>query len=229
MKLETYFKPEHIGKTYKMMYNNKEIKVIFVSEVAFYQGVPRKKILVALLGSNNNYQELELDPTLITQVTKSRATKELREYGDRAIKRNKFYKKEYSNKMKKSKQLLKKYDTLDQKAFVTKLKKKHTNLLNDINFVLSQLAPNFEIMLGVEDYSGQDMEEYGIQDINDTLHYELLYNYPNSSSSTIELEYFTLPDFKMPMDKIINHYPDFTYTQLAILNSFILYAQRLNR
>lgn len=67
-------------------------------------------------------------------------------------------------------------------------------IVEKVNMDLKKVDERLSISYENEDYSGQDMEEYGIQDINETRHYSLLLA-TSSHSAVIIKEYF---DFDTP-------------------------------
>lgn len=67
-------------------------------------------------------------------------------------------------------------------------------LVEKINVDLKQIDERLSVDYGTEDIYGQDFEEYGIEDIEETLHYSLLFR-TSESSATVIKEHF---EFSQP-------------------------------
>lgn len=65
-----------------------------------------------------------------------------------------------------------------------------STIVDKVNKDLQKVDKRLRISYDNEDIYGQDFEEYGIEDINDTKHYALLLDDENKLGATVIKEYF---------------------------------------
>lgn len=106
-------------------------------------------------------------------------------------------------------------------SFVKKYK--HLSKLEIINKFFKEYVPNFYLQSMREDYDEQEMEEYGVYDLDETLHLALNIR-KDSYSSFVVKEYFDFENFSFvasDIRKINSVYPDFNLNHGRIISNFI--------
>lgn len=77
----------------------------------------------------------------------------------------------------------------------------------------NEINKNLEIEYSNEDYCEQDLEEYGIDDINDTAHYKIILFNESRTSAVILDEFYDLNDIRFGRNAIEN----FKYYNLDVM------------
>lgn len=233
--MKNEFIKEDIGKSFKLIVKDRntsklsEIRGVFLGEYTTSNGIPYKQL--SFYGGSKyseNNRILNLESFDYKNIQPTRLPKELGDRGRSLAKSIQQTIKKYSKFTKESEKLLYKLEVIfdnDFNLFVKKFINKYKNLnrLELINKFFEEYLPKMFIHISREDYDDQDMEEYGIQDLDETLHLSL--NVRNDSySSWVVMEYFDLDNFKIPKYKlqtITLVYPTFNLKHETIISNFI--------
>lgn len=241
--MKNKFIKEDIGKSFKLNIKDKskknisEIRGVFLGDYITSNGVPYKQL--SFYGSvygDDQYQIINLNSLDYKNIKPTRLPKEVGDRGRLIAKSIQKTIKTYTKLTKESEILLNKLEVIfdnDFNIFVRKFINKHANLnrLDLINKFFEEYLPKMFIDVTREDYDSQDMEEYGIQNLDETLHLSL--NVKDSSySSFVVMEYFDLDNFKITNQNIqtINIiYPTFTLKHGMIISNFIRIVSRYKK
>lgn len=241
--MKNEFIKEDIGKSFKLNIKDKNTKNIstvrgvFLGHYITSNGVPYRQL--SFYGSvygDDQYQIINLNSLEYANIQPTRLPKDVGERGRSIAKSIQKTIKVYTKLTKESEILLNKLEDIfdnDFNLFVKKFINKHVNLnrLGVINKFFEEYLPKIFIDITREDYDSQDMEEYGIQNLDETLHLSL--NVKDSSySSFVVMEYFDLDNFKLTNQSIqtINIvYPTFTLKHGMIISNFIKIVSRYKK
>lgn len=241
--MKNEFIKEDIGKSFKLNIKDKNTKNIstvrgvFLGQYLTSNGVPYKQLsFYGSIYGDEQYQIINLNSLDYANIQPTRLPKELGDRGRSLAKSIQQTIKKYSKLTKESEKLLYKLEVIfdnDFNLFVKKFINKYKNLnrLELINKFFEEYLPKMFIDVSREDYDSQDMQEYGIQDLDETLHLSL--NVRNDCySSWVVMEYFDLDNFKIPKHKlrtITLVYPTFTSKHEMIISNFIRIVSRYKK
>lgn len=241
--MKNKFIKDDIGKSFKLIVKDRntskvsEIRGVFLGDYITSNGVPYKQL--SFYGSvygDDQYQIINLDSLEYANIQPTRLPKDVGERGRSIAKSIQKTIKEYTKLTKESEILLNKLEVIydnDFNLFVKKFINKYANLnrLEVINKFFEEYLPKMFIDVTREDYDSQDMEEYGIQDLDETLHLSL--NVKDSSySSFVVMDYFDLDNFKFinrSIETINIIYPTFTLKHGMIISNFINLVSRYKK
>lgn len=241
--MKNKFIKDDIGKSFKLIVKDRntskvsEIRGVFLGDYITSNGVPYKQL--SFYGSvygDDQYQIINLNSLDFANIQSTRLPKELGYRGRSIAKSIQKTIKTYNKLTKESEILLNKLEDIfdnDFNLFVKKFISKYKNLnrLELINKFFEEYLPKMFIEVTREDYDSQDMQEYGIQNLDETLHLSL--NVRDSSySSWVIMEYFDLNNFKIPNHKIQTItmiYPTFTLKHEMIISNLIRIVSRYKK
>lgn len=241
--MKNEFVKEDIGKSFKLNIKDKntknisKVRGVFLGYYVTSNGVPYKQLsFYGCIYGKEQYQIINLDSLEYANIQPTRLPKDVGERGRSIVKSIQKTIKEYTKLTKESGILLNKLEVIydnDFNLFVKKFISKYKNLnrLELINKFFEEYLPKMFIEVTREDYDSQDMQEYGIQNLDETLHLSL--NVRDSShSSWVIMEYFDLDNFEIPNHKIQTItmiYPTFTSKHEMIISNFIKIVSRYKK
>ena len=171
---------------------------------------------------------LEITNVKYRNILNARLPKEISETGKRYIKNINDCVKRY-NKLRVEGKVycdrLSAMDGDDVRELVYKYKKKfpELNSVDLANTILKKYLPKLHIVSTLEDYDEYDMEEYGVQDLEETRYLSL--NLRSSSySEWVVDKYLNMPKFQMNKNMINTMkliYPDFNFICASIISMII--------
>lgn len=241
--MKNKFIKEDIGKSFKLNIKDKstknisEIRGVFLGDYITSNGVPYKQL--SFYGSvygDDQYQIINLNSLDYTNIKPTRLPKEVGERGRYIANSIQKTVKAYAKLTKESERLLNKLEVIfdtDFNLFVKKFINKYKNLnkLEIINKFFEEYLPKLSIEIAREDYDLQEMEEYGIQNLDETLHLSL--NVKDSDyCSFVAMEYFGLDNFKLnnrSINTINIVYPTFNSKHAMIISNFISLVSRYKK
>lgn len=241
--MKNKFIKEDIGKSFKLTIKDKNtknistIRGVFLGDYITANGVPYKQLsFYGNIYGKEQYQIIDLNSLEYTKIQPTRLPKDVGERGRYIANSIQKTIKAYTKLTKESERLLNKLEVIfdnDFNLFVKKFINKYKNLnrLGVINKFFEEYLPKMSIEIVREDYDSQDMEEYGIQNLDETLHLSL--NVKDSDySSWVVMEYFDLDNFKIPKHKIQTItmiYPTFNSKHEMIISNFINLVSRYKK